>query len=91
MENVIKVLQNDSHKEFYDVTDSIEVEDNIVFKFTVLETVQEEDVDGYYGYWPSEVKLLSVNGQEPTQEVSDLFKEVLATKWAVWLEPKHME
>jgi len=86
MENVIKVLQNDSHKEFYDVTDSIEV-DNIVFKFTVLETVQE-DVDGY---WPSEVKLLSVNGQEPTQEVSDLFKEVLATKWAVWLEPKHME
>lgn len=88
MENVIKILKNDSYKEFYGVKNFIKV-DGVVFRFNVLEK-EYEDTDCV---WPSKFNLLSVDGQEPSQEVSDLFQEALETKWAVWLyiEPNYRE
>lgn len=80
MENVIKVLQDDSYREFYGIENAIKV-GGIVFNFDVLE---REWVDTE-ALCPVKVKLLSVNGQEPTQQVSDLFNEALDTKWNVYL------
>lgn len=88
MEKAIKVLKNDSYKEFYNVKKSIKV-DGVVFKFDVLEK-EYEDIGLV---WPSKFNLLTVDGQEPSEEVSKLFQEALETKWSVWLyiEPNYKE
>lgn len=88
MENVIKVLKNSSYKEFEGVKNSIKV-DGVVFKFNVLER-ECEDTDCV---WPSKINLLSVDGQQPSEQVSRLFQEVLEKKWVVWLytEPNYKE